>query len=148
MLDSREVPEASKWLTQYLNKADTGKSKKPPATFLLVRAGASSSNNESAASPEPVGAPGEGGRISGGWRALSRYMGPTQAPFSEDMDAQRAGAASPFRMWRVPVAANDAIKFHDVAPLHVGSLASLEALRTAIAESQGAQEQQQEQQGQ
>ena len=37
-------------------------------------------------------------------------------------------------MTNVPVEANDAIHFQDVAPLHVGSEASLEALRGAIAE--------------
>ena len=61
-------------------------------------------------------------------------MGPSQSPFSEDVALQRLGRASPFRMTNVPVEANDAIHFQDVAPLHVGSEASLEALRGAIAE--------------
>jgi uncharacterized protein YcbX len=97
---------ASEWLTTYLNQADKDKRAKPHATFLLVRA-------------ESV-------------RKMATYMGPAQVPFSTDTDAQRLGEASPFRMQDVPARANDGVMFHDVAPLHVASTASLEHLRRHI----------------
>jgi len=41
-----------------------------------------------------------------GVRALATYAGPKQVPFSDDVSLQRLGAASPFKMQRVPVRAH------------------------------------------
>mmetsp|Transcript_12410 Transcript_12410/g.18799 ORF Transcript_12410/g.18799 Transcript_12410/m.18799 type:complete len:391 (-) Transcript_12410:189-1361(-) len=101
-----EGQEAADWLTTYLNKADTSKSKKPIARYMLVRA----SNT----------------------RSLARYAGPNQVPYNPDMSAQRLGEGSPFRMQAVPVAPHDGFLFHDVAPLHVTSMASFRDLQSKM----------------
>ena len=104
--DAGEV--ASKWLTRYLNAADEpGKLTKSPAVYRLVRAAAV--------------------------RSLSRYAGPTQVPFTTDVTKQRAGTGSPFKMETIPVLPSDGFLFHDVAPLHLASIASFADLKNKMA---------------
>ena len=82
--------QASQWLSEYLNRVDTSKRTKEPATFLLVKASQA--------------------------RALSRYAGPTQAPYNVDIAVQAEGKGSPFRMYNVPVEPTDKWLFADVVP--------------------------------
>jgi len=98
--------QASQWLSEYLNRVDTSKRTKEPATFLLVKASQA--------------------------RALSRYAGPTQAPYNVDIAVQAEGKGSPFRMYNVPVEPTDKWLFADVAPLNVASEASFEDLQRKL----------------
>ena len=83
-----EGSAVSQWLSEYLNREDKAKAKKKAARYLLVRAA--------------------------GARSLARYAGPSQVPYSEDIEEQRAGKGSPFRMHRVPVKPHDGFRFQVV----------------------------------
>ena len=60
---------------------------------------------------------------------MSTYAGPNQMPFNSNVDLQKEGKASPFRMRDVPVSANDRVFYSDFAPLNIASLNSLNLLR-------------------
>ena len=100
--------EATRWLSGYLNDTEksTGKRSKPLATYVLVRA----CSRDAA-------------------RRVSTYAGPNQMPFNSNVDLQKEGKASPFRMRDVPVSANDRVFYSDFAPLNIASLNSLNLLR-------------------
>ena len=50
-------------------------------------------------------------------------------PFSHDVDLQKEGKGSPFRMRDVPVSAQDRVYYSDFSPLNIASLNSLNLLR-------------------
>jgi len=104
------------WLSDHLNRAtvDNQKKNKPRATYVLVRATAT--------------------------RSMSRYAGPTQAPYSASVSAQSSGSASPFRMHNVPVKPCDKLKFADMAGLNIASLDSFEDLKGKIRALRGVNE--------
>ena len=49
-------------------------------------------------------------------------------PFSHDVDLQKEGKGSPFRMRDVPVSAQDRVYYSDFSPLNIASLNSLNLL--------------------
>eukprot|EP00038_Savillea_parva_P001603 m.105684 g.105684 ORF g.105684 m.105684 type:complete len:410 (+) comp10560_c0_seq1:1227-2456(+) len=71
---------ATEWFTTYLNRPTVHKSKKPPATYCLVRSPTSAA------------------------RPVSTFAGPRQQK------------TSPFRLWHIPVVADDRVVYQDFAP--------------------------------
>ncbi|GMH92266.1 hypothetical protein TrVE_jg7540 [Triparma verrucosa] len=108
----RSLRAPSAWLNEILNSelVDRPKRSKPLGEYHLVMF----STTESAG------------------RDLSRYAGPFQMPFSEDVEKQRIGEASPFKFQKVPVVKDDKIAFQDVAPINLLSLVSFRDLQENI----------------
>jgi uncharacterized protein YcbX len=100
----------SAWLSAHLNsvEVDPSKKSKAPSVYRLVQSTAA--------------------------RSMAKYAGPKQVPFSEDVDAQAKGVASPFKMQKVNVRDNDKVRFADFAGLNVSNLASFEDLKDKIRE--------------
>jgi len=94
-------PAAEAWFSDYLN---TVPSEHPHGRYVLVRS------------------------LQASLRRLDRYLGATQAPFCDSMQTQRSGAGSPFRLERLAVTDQDAIRFQDMAPVHLANQASLDDL--------------------
>eukprot|EP00750_Incisomonas_marina_P028462 INCI6729.1.p1 GENE.INCI6729.1~~INCI6729.1.p1 ORF type:complete len:403 (+),score=55.98 INCI6729.1:279-1487(+) len=65
-------------------------------------------------------------------RPLDSFAGPTQLPFSADINDQRAGVASPFKQRRIHVTAADRARFQDCMPLLVVSENSFMELQRAM----------------
>lgn len=93
--------EAEQWLTQYLNSPEAGSKNKAPGRYVLVRS------------------------MSPDIRKCARYAGASQKPFSAEIKLQRVGDASPFNFQSLDVSASDAVRFQDMAPLHLASESSL-----------------------
>lgn len=75
--------DVNAWLSDHLNAVDVGKSTKPPAQYALVRS------------------------IS--TRRMHCYCGPSQVPFSDNIELQRSGEGSPFKMQSVNIHADDQV---------------------------------------
>ncbi|GMH82471.1 hypothetical protein TL16_g09269 [Triparma laevis f. inornata] len=119
----RSLRLASKWLNEILNSAEVDRPKrnKPKANYLLVMFDEESTG-----------------------RDLSRYAGPTQMPFDEDVDKQRLGKASPFKFQKVPITKDDRIAFQDVAPINLLSMVSFRDLQENLLKHSSAQDKQDE----
>eukprot|EP00658_Telonema_sp_P-2_P016282 TRINITY_DN16310_c0_g3_i1.p1 TRINITY_DN16310_c0_g3~~TRINITY_DN16310_c0_g3_i1.p1 ORF type:complete len:413 (-),score=69.77 TRINITY_DN16310_c0_g3_i1:303-1541(-) len=99
-LEGRIADDAvNTWLSEHLNTVDVGKRGKPAARYALVR--------------------------SMGCRRMSEWAGPSQVGFSEDLNRQRDGTGSPFKMQHVPVQQGDEVRFTDFSAFHLANEDSL-----------------------
>merc|ERR1712216_633684 len=84
-MEARLANEAvNELLSEHLNEIDVAKSAKPFAQYALVRS------------------------IS--TRRMHRYCGPDQVPYSDDIELQRAGKGSPFKMKTVNIHPDDQVR--------------------------------------